>query len=131
MYKSIVWSSEFEDWWLEILTIDLYNGFYSSEKVSNTAYNRPNFDPLFDNNTNIRTKNVEKLNFLTENGSKKDKKNIFDGNNVNKKSETTKENICENKLQQDKKSPSLSTSQFEEIRFWDFRLFVDMIENTG
>jgi hypothetical protein len=105
-------------------TIDLYNGFYASENASNSAYNSPNTDPLFENNTNIRTKNLEKLNFLTktetESENKKEKKNIFIGNNVNKKPEITviKEDICDKKLMPENKIKSLlSTSQFEEIRF--------------
>ena len=104
-------------------TIDLYNGFYAIENASNNGHNRPNTDPLFENNTNIRTKNLEKLNFLTETEKeseyKKEKKNIFDGNNVNKKPEITviREDICENKNQDKTIKSLLSTSQFEEIRF--------------
>jgi hypothetical protein len=105
-------------------TIDLYNSFYASENALNSAYNSPNTDPLFENNANTRTKNLEKLNFLTktetESENKKEKKNIFDGNNVNKKPEITviKENICDKKLTPENKIKSLlSTSQFEEIRF--------------
>ena len=104
-------------------TIDLYNGFYAIENASNNGHNRPNTDPLFENNTNIRTKNLEKLNFLTETEKeseyKKEKKNIFDGNNVNKKPEITviREDICENKSQDKTIKSLLSTSQFEEIRF--------------
>lgn len=104
-------------------TIDLYNGFYAIENASNNAHNRPNTDPLFENNTNIRTKNLEKLNFLTETEKeseyKKEKKNIFDGNNVNKKPEITviREDIGESKSQDKTIKSLLSTSQFEEIRF--------------
>lgn len=101
-------------------TIDLYNGFYASEKASNNIAS----DSFYENITNTRTKNIEKLNFLTETEvesvNRKEKKNIFYGNNVKRKSEVNviEENISENKSKSDKNINSLlSNSQFEEIRF--------------
>lgn len=113
-------------------TINMYNGFYSrdTEKPTNSVYIKPNIDPIFGItpttvNTNANTQIFEK-NIIPFGNSQKQISSLLENQNneinSNDNNNGLQMKIGDNndyteKIIEVQKSKSLSTPQFEEIRF--------------